>query len=163
MELLGDPEFWVAVGTLIFVGVLLGQRVPSMIAKSLDDRAAEIIRELSEAKRLREEAEALLVEYKEKRDKAELEAASIVTEAKAEAARFAWEARVSLSAQIERRAKYAQDRIAQAEAQALADVRAAAAEAAVAAAEKLIAARLGDKQAADLIKRGIEEIPSKLN
>jgi F-type H+-transporting ATPase subunit b len=163
MELFGNPEFWVAVGTLLFIALLLFQKVPAMIARALDERAAAIVKELAEAKRLREEAEILLAQYKDKRAKAEQEAANILTEAKGETERFAAEARTSLAAQIERRAKYAEERIAQAEVQAVAEVRSLAADAAAAAAEKLIAARLDDKRAADLIKRGIEEIPAKLN
>jgi F-type H+-transporting ATPase subunit b len=163
MELLGNPEFWVGVGILIFLGIGLWQRVPTAIARALDDRAAAIAEELAQAKRLREQAQALLAQYTEKRGKAEQEASAILTEAKAEAERFAADARAAISAQIARRAKYAEEKIAQAQAQAVAEVRALAADAAVAAATKLIAARLDDKRAADLVKRGIEEIPSKLN
>ncbi len=162
-ELLRDPEFWVGVGTLIFIGVLIWKKVPAMIAHSLDTRAAAIAKELEDARRLREEAEALLTQYQAKRAAADSEAAAIVTEAKAEAERFAAEARIAIKAQVERRAKQAEEKIAQAEAQAVAEVRALAADAAVAAAEKLIQSRLDDKRAADLIKRSIEEIPSKLN
>jgi F-type H+-transporting ATPase subunit b len=163
MDIFGNPEFWVGVGIAIFLGLLLWQKVPGLIAKSLDERAAGIAKELAEARRLREEAEVLLAQYKKKRAKADEEAAAIVTEAKAEAERFATEARAGIAAQIERRARQAEEKIAQAEAQAVAEVRALAADAAVAAAEKLIAARLDDKRTADLIKRSIEEIPSKLN
>jgi len=163
MEIFGNPEFWVLVGTAIFVGVILWLRVPAMIGTQLDARAAEIAKELDDARRLREEAESLLAEYKKKRDSAEAEAASIVSEARAEAARFAAESRTALKAQIERRTKQAQDKIVQAEAQAVAEVRALAADAAVAAAEKLIAAKLDDKHAADLVKRSLEALPTKLN
>jgi F-type H+-transporting ATPase subunit b len=161
--LLANPEFWVAVGIAIFLGLLAWQKVPAMITKALDDRAAAIATELEQATRLREDAELLLAQYKNKRAQAEQEAASIVTEAKAEAERFAAETRASLAAQIERRGRQAQEKIAQAEAQAVAEVRALAADAAIAAAEKIIAARLDDKGAADLISRGIAEIPAKLN
>ena len=112
MVLLGNPEFWVGVGILIFLSVLLWQRVPAAIAKALDDRAAAIAKELAEAKRLREEAEALLAQYKEKRGKAEQEASTILTEAKAEAERFASESRAAITSQIARRAKYAEEKIA---------------------------------------------------
>jgi F-type H+-transporting ATPase subunit b len=162
-ELLQDPEFWVGVGTLIFIAILLWKKVPAMLAHSLDARAAAIAKELEDARRLREEAEALLNQYQRKRAEADKEAATIVTEAKAEAERYAAEARAQIKAQVERRAKQAEEKIAQAEAQAVAEVRALAADAAVAAAEKLIAGRLDDRRAADLIKRSLEEIPSKLD
>lgn len=163
MELLSDSHFWVGVGTLIFFGILLWQKVPSLITSALDARAAAIAKELEEAQRLRTEAEALLTEYKKKRSEAEGEAAAILAEAKAEAERFAAESRAAIAAQIERRSKQAEEKIAQAEAQAVAEMRALAADRAVAAAEALLTARLDDKQAADLVKRSLEEIPSKLN
>ena len=134
MEILGDPEFWVGVGILIFFGILLWKKVPAFVASALDARAATIAKELEEAQRLRTEAE-----------------------------RFAGESRVAIAAQIERRGRQAEERIAQAEAQAVAEMRALAADRAVAAAEQLLAARLDDKRAADLVKRSLEEIPSKLN
>jgi F-type H+-transporting ATPase subunit b len=163
MELLSDPEFWVGVGTLMFLGVLLWQRVPALVTSALDARAATIAKELEEARRLRTEAEALLAEYKKKRAEAEGEAATILAEAKAEAQRFAIESRAAIAAQIERRGKQAEEKIAQAEAQAVSEMRALAADRAIAAAETLLAARLDDKRAADLVKRSLEEIPSKLN
>ena len=163
MELLSDSHFWVGIGTLIFFGILLYLKVPAMITSALDARAAAISKELEEAQRLRAEAEALLQEYKKKRAQAEGEAATIVSEAKAEAERYATEARAALSTQIERRGRQAEEKIAQAEAQAVTEMRALAADRAIAAAEALLAARLDDKRAADLVKRSLEEIPSKLN
>jgi F-type H+-transporting ATPase subunit b len=162
MDLLRDPEFWVAVGTAIFLAILVWKRVPQMTANSLDARAAAIAHEIEEAQRLRSEAEALLAQYKQKQAAAETEAQSILAEAKAEAERFAAEARATTTAQIARRAKQAEDKIAQAEAHALADIRAAAADAAVTAAEKLIAARLDEKAGAELVKRALAEIPGRL-
>ena len=163
MELFSDPEFWVGLGTIVFLGVLLWQGVPKLVTNSLDARAAAITKELEDARRLRSEAEALLAEYQQKRERAEEEASGIVSEAKAEAERYAAEARATIKAQIERRGRQAEEKIAQAEAQAIAEVRALAADAAVAAAEKLIRARLDDNRSADLIKRSLGEIPSKLN
>ena len=163
MALLGDAHFWVGIGTLLFLGILLWQKVPALIANALDARAAAIAKELEEAQRLRTEAEALLVEYKKKRTEAESEAAAILSEAKGEAERFAAESRAAIEAQIERRSRQAEEKIAQAEAQAVAEMRALAADRAIAAAETLLAARLDDKRAADLVKRSLEEIPSKLN
>jgi F-type H+-transporting ATPase subunit b len=163
MELFRDPEFWVSIGTLVFVGILLWKKVPALVAHSLDARAAAISKELEDARHLRAEAEALLAEYKKKGAAADQEAGAILAEAKAEAERFAAESRSDIKAQIERRGRQAEQKIAQAEAQALAELRALATDAAIAAAEKLILARLDDKQSANLVKRSLGEIPSKLN
>ena len=162
MEFLKEPEVWIGLGLLVLVAIFFYQRVPAFAAAALDARAAQIAKELDDAKKLREEAEALLAEFRKKAALAEQEAQSIVTEAKEEAERFAAEARAQLKVQIERRVKQAQDKIAQAEAHAVAEIRARAADAAVDAAEKLITARTDAAKAAALISNSLKELPAKL-
>ena len=156
-------ELWVAVGFFMVVGLLLWKRVPGLIAKMLDDRAAVISAELNEASRLRAEAAALLADYQKRAASAEAEAQGIVAEAKAEATRFAEESRAALKAQIERREKAASEKIAQAEAAALNEIRALAADAAINGAQKLIAAKLDEKRASGLIDSAIKDLGTKLN
>ena len=162
-EILHEPETWVAVGFVLVIALLLWKRVPAMVGKMLDQRSAVIAAELDEAKRLRQEAVDLLADYKKRAAGAEAEAAAILTEAKAEAARFAEESRASLKAQIARRAAAAQDKIAQAEAAAMNEIRTLAADAAVAGAQKLIAARLDEKRSSALIADSIKTLNEKLN
>jgi F-type H+-transporting ATPase subunit b len=163
MEFLQEPELWVGLGFAIVIGIFLYQRVPAFVGAALDARAAAIAKELDEARRLREEAEGLLAQYKKKAQAVEKEAEAILTEAKAEAERYAAESRAALKQQIERRAQQAQDKIAQAEAHAMAEIRGLAADIATAAAEKLIAARLDEKRAGDLIAQSLKDLPGKLN
>jgi F-type H+-transporting ATPase subunit b len=163
MELLSDAETWVALAFLFFLGLLAYVGVPRMIGKSLDDRTNRIKAELDEARRLKDEAAALLGEYKRKREQAEGEALEIVAGAKAEAERLAVEAKAKVEDFVARRTQMAQTKIAQAEAQATADVRAAAADAAVAAAERILSAETRGKLAADLIAKGIDDVRKKLN
>ena len=163
MELLHEPEFWVGVGFVLVVALLLWKGVPGMIGKMLDQRAAVISAELDEARKLRAEAAALLVDYQKRAASAEAEAATILDAAKAEAAQFARDSRSALAQQIERRAAAAKDKIAQAEAAALNEIRALAADAAVSGAQKLIAARLDEKRASGLIDASIKDLGSKLN
>jgi F-type H+-transporting ATPase subunit b len=158
-----DPEFWVAVGFVLVIALLVWKGVPKMVGKMLDERAAVIAAELEEARRLRDEAANLLADYQHKAAGAEAEAAAILRDARAEAARFAEESRTALKAQIERRATAAKDRIAQAEAAALSEIRGLAADAAVSAAGKLIAARLDAERASGLIAASIEGLGEKLN
>ena len=106
---------------------------------ALDARRAKIKSELDEARKLREEAQALLAEFERKGREAEAEAAAIIDSAKAEAERLAGEAKTRMEKLVARRTKMAETKIAQAEAQALADVKSAAADAAVAAAERILA------------------------
>jgi F-type H+-transporting ATPase subunit b len=158
-----DPTFWVAVGTAIFIGVVVWQRVPQMVGKMLDDRAAAIKAELEEAKRLREEAEVLLNEYRAKTANAAQEAQAIIDAAKASADRMAADARAQLAVQIERRGKMAEQKIAQAEAEAIADVRAAATAVAAAAAAEVIGKQTTEAKGDALIETAIRDLRTKLH
>ena len=80
-----DATFWALVALVIFLGIVIYMKVPGMITKAFDDRAGKIRNELEEARKLREEAQALLAEYQRKRKEAEEEAAEIVDAAKREA------------------------------------------------------------------------------
>ncbi len=121
-----DASFFVAVGFVLFVLLLGYLGVHTMLGKALNDRGAAVSKELDEARRLREEAEALLASFKEKAVAAEKEAAAIVATAKEEAEAMAIEAARRSEEFVARRTKQAQDKIAMAEAQATSDVRTAA-------------------------------------
>lgn len=156
-ELIKEYEVWVALGLFVLICFFLYKRIPSLVAKQLDNRASAISKELDEAKRLREEAQAVLAGYVQKAAHAEMEAARIVADAKEEAERFAKETRVQLRQQIERRAQIAKDKIEQAEHSALEEIRVLAADKAVAAAEKLIAERLDPARADVLVQTSITD------
>lgn len=163
LEALQETENWVALAFLLFLGLLIYLGVHRKVTNSLDQRQARIKSELDEARRLREEAQALLAEFERKGREAEGEAAAIIASAKAEAERLAAEAKTRMEEFVARRTKMAEAKITQAEAQALADVRAAAADAAVAAAEKILAAAAKGKVAEDLLAKGIEDVRKKFN
>jgi len=161
--MLMEAETWVAVAFVIFLAVLGWFGVFGKLIAALDKRSAGIRNELDEARRLKEEAQAVLAQYQQKRGEAEREAEDIVTAARAEAERLADEAHAKVEDFVARRTKMAEQKIAQAETQALADVKAAAAEAAVAAAEKILAQTVTGKTADDLISQGIRDVKAKLN
>jgi len=163
MEFLSTPEFWVAVSFFIFLGALFYFGVHKKIATLLDARAAQIAKELEEARRLREEAEKVLADYRRKQGEAASEADGIIALAAKEAESLAAETRKSVKEHFERRIKLAEDKIARAEAEALREVRAAAAEAAVTAARTVIAAKLTPDGADKLISQGIDALKGKLN
>jgi F-type H+-transporting ATPase subunit b len=163
VDVLKEPDFWEWIGLLAVIGIFLWKGAPAFIARALDRRADSISKELESVKRLREEAKTVLINYREKARGTESETSAILNETRAENERFAAEARAQMQAQIERRARQAQERIAQAEANAMAEIRALAADAAVAAAEKIITARLGEQKATTLITQSIGELPAKLN
>ena len=151
------------IGLLIFVAVMLYIKVPAMLARSLDARAARIRGELDDARRLREEAQALLADYQKKRKEAEQEAAEIVEAAKREAATLADEARRRTEDYVARRAALAEQKIGQAEREAIAEVRSSAVDLAVEAARAVLAAKVDAKAGADLFKTALQEVKAKLN
>src|SRR6202161_1007570 len=138
LEALQETENWVALAFLLFIGLLVYLGVHRKVTDTLDQRQARIKAELDEARRLREDAKALLAEFERKGREAEGEAEAIIASAKAEAERLAAEAKTRMEEFVARRTKMAEAKIAQAETQALADVKSAAADAAVAAAERIL-------------------------
>jgi F-type H+-transporting ATPase subunit b len=157
-----DPEFWVAIAFVIFVGILIKFGVPKIALTALDARSDRIRQALNEAHRLRSEAQDVLAQYQKKRDEAEKEALAIVENARIEAERLAAEAKSKVEEFVARRTKMAETKIAQAEAQAIADVRSAAADAAAAAAEKILVQSTHGAIADSLIAKGISDLKAKL-
>ena len=158
-----DPETWVAIAFVILMVLFgyLGVFKKAMVA--LDHRADRIKAELDDATRLKQEAAKVLADYKARSATAEREAADIIANAKSEAERIATEAKAKMEDFVARRTKTAESKIALAEAQALADVRAAAAEAAVQAASTILSQSVKGSVADDLLAKGIAEVRAKLN
>ena len=154
---------WVAVALFIFLGIVAYMKVPGMISRALDARAAKIRADLDEARRLREEAQALLAEYQQKRKEAEKEAADIVTAAKREAEMLLGEAHKKTEDYVARRTAIAEQKIAQAEREAVNEVRSSAVDIAVEAARKLLADNAEIKAGEELFKSSLQELKSKLN
>jgi F-type H+-transporting ATPase subunit b len=158
-----EPEFWVAVAFVILMGVFAYFGVHRTVLKALDHRSERIKAELDDARRLRDEAAKLLADYKARHAAAEGEAQDIIASAKAEAERIASEAKTKMEDFVARRTKTAESKIALAEAQALADVRGAAAAAAVTAASTILSQTVKGQVAEDLLAKGITEVREKLN
>ncbi|MFO1088465.1 MAG: ATP F0F1 synthase subunit B [Hyphomicrobiales bacterium] len=155
--------FWALIALIIFLGIVLYAGGHKTVAKSLDDRARRIRDELDEARRLREEAQALLAEYERKRQDAQKEASAIIERAKADAQLFAEDARRKMTETVERRTKMAEEKIGQAEAQAVKEVRSAATDRAIAAASQIIGDQMKGKAGDRLVEDAVAGIKSRLN
>ncbi len=158
-----EPEFWVAVAFVILMGVFAYFGIHRTVLKTLDHRSERIKAELDDARRLKEEAAKLLAEYKARHASAEREAQDIIASAKAEAERIASEAKTKMEDFVTRRTKTAESKIALAEAQALADVRSAAVDAAVTAASTILSQSVKGSVADELLAKGIAEVRAKLS
>ncbi len=156
-------DLWVLVSFVLFIALLVYYNIPNKVAKSLDDRASKIQAELEEARRLREEAQSILADYQRKQRDAEKEAEDIIAMARREAQFYAEESRKALTESLQRRVKLAEEKIARAEKQAVQDIRSRSVDAAVTAAEMLIARELKGKSAEDLVDKSIRDVSAKLN
>lgn len=157
-----DNSFYALVALVIFLALTLYFGIPRIVGKMLDGQIKKIADDLAEAKKLREEAAALLVEYEQKRVAAESEAEGIIAAAKEEAARLTAEAQVSLADLVTRRTKAVEDKIAQAEAQAVAEVRARSADVAIEAARLVLTDEM-NRKGGQVVDKAIADVGNRLN
>jgi F-type H+-transporting ATPase subunit b len=160
-HLLREPEFWVLVAVLILV-VVLWKPVKRPVLGGLDRRAERIRAELAAAQGLREEAERALASYEARQRQAAEEAAQIVAHAKTEAERVAAESARTMEEAARRRQHLAEERIAQEQARAVAEIRAVTVDVAISAARRVIADALDQQRGAALIDAEISELPNRL-
>ncbi len=158
-----QPETWVAIAFVILMVLFAYLGIHKTVLTALDHRSQRIKAELDDARRLKDEAAKLLGEYQARRATAEREAEEIIANARSEAERIATDAKAKMEDFVARRTKTAEGKIALAEAQALADVRAAAANAAVEAASTILSQSVKGSVADDLLAKGIAEVRAKLN
>ncbi|MCY0150477.1 F0F1 ATP synthase subunit B [Hoeflea sp. G2-23] len=158
-----DATFWAFIGLVIFLGILAYVKVPAMLGAALDKRSDQIRNELEQATKLREEAQQLLAEYQRKRKEAEVEAAGLLSAAEKEAAQLREEAKVKTEEFVSRRTAMAEQKIQQAEADAINEVRASAVDLAMKAAENLIGSKVDNKVSGSLFKSSLEEFKKQLN
>jgi len=154
---------WATIALFIFVGILLYLKTPSMLASYLDKRAERIRNELDEARKLREDARQLLAEYQRKRQEAEKEAEEIVAAAQREAEALLEDARRKTEEYVARRTALAEQKIAQAEQDAVNEVRRNAVEIAVEASRRILAEKVDAKASGELFKSSVEQVISKLH
>lgn len=161
-EFLQEPEVWTALGLAIFILALIVMKVPGQMAKGLDDRAAKIRSELDNAAALRKEAEAKLADAERRQAEAEAQAKEIIEVARREAERLAADARTALTESLARREQLAKERISRAEAEAVRDVRLAAADTASRAAAAILTDQLSGKAADDHLAASLETVKKAL-
>ena len=160
MEFFHHAESWVLVSFILFVALLIYLEVPKILLRLLDEHSFRVSMQLTEARKLRDEAATMLADYKKKQADAELQAADILASAKADAEQFAIDSRQKMAETLDRRAKQAMQKIAQTEATAVKEVRARAADLAITAAGNLIASQKSNPK---LIAESIAAVKSKMN
>ena len=161
-EMLQEPHFWVEIGLAIFV-IFADPKIWRALTSFLDQRSMKIKADLDEAQKLKDEAQALLAEYQRKQRDALREAEEILSSAKTQAQREIMDAKANLDASLARREAAALEKIAQAEAHAMAEVRREAVDIASAATIQLLGRTLDDSKANALIDQSIAELNRKLH
>ena len=161
MHLFADPEFWVLLAVAVFA-VVVWKPVRRAVVGTLDERAMRIRGELEEARKLRDEAEQLLADYRKKEREAAADAQAIIAHARDEAERIAAQSARDLQQSLERRQRLAEERIAQAEAKALDEIRAAAVDVAIAAAREVIVSEMDERRGAAMLDAAIAALPQRL-
>ncbi|WP_341863704.1 F0F1 ATP synthase subunit B [Gymnodinialimonas sp. 57CJ19] len=160
---LGNTDWIVFLGFLLFLAVIFYFGVPKMLMGMLDSRADGIRSELDEARALREEAQTLLASYERKAREVEEQSARIVSEARINAETAAEQAKADIAASITRRLAAAEDQISSAVTKANRSVRDNAAAVAVAAAAEVIAKSTSAADQNKLIDDAIEEVGRQLH
>ncbi|GGC12331.1 ATP synthase subunit b 1 [Marivita lacus] len=160
---LANTDFIVTIGFVLFIGILVYFKVPSLLMGMLDKRAEGIRNDLDEAKALRDEAQALLATYERRQREVQEQADRIVAHAKDEAVLAGEQAKADLEKSIARRIAAAEDQIASAQAGAIKEVRDRAIAVAIEAARDVIAKQMTDKDAAKSIDDAIAEVGQKLH
>lgn len=161
LSLWQEPETWLAVAFLLFVGAL-ARPVWKKATAALDGRAAQIEAELEEARKLREDAQAMLASYQRKQRDAAKEAEKIIAHAEEEARRITANAEKALAETLKRREVLTAEKISQAQAKAVQEVKAEAVEIALAATERLLRERLDEPHADALLDAAVRELPARL-
>ncbi|MDE3060620.1 MAG: F0F1 ATP synthase subunit B [Pseudomonadota bacterium] len=162
MDALDDPRLWVAAAFFLFVA-LAYRKIAAFVGQALDARAAKIKSELDEARRLREEAESVLAEYRRKQADYLREAESILADARRDAGHITAHAESELKSALDGRMRQALDRIAQEEDRAIADVRNHVVDIALAAARALIVDHVGKMPQEELLKLSLADIERKIH
>jgi F-type H+-transporting ATPase subunit b len=160
--MLSSPTFWTAVGLVLFLAIAIYFGL-NRVLRGLDNRADKIRKDIEEAERLREEAQKTLADYKKKQREAQREAEEIVEHARTEAQRMRERAEKDLEDQVERRERLTRQRIEQAEAKALAEVRNKAVDVAVAATAQLMQENLSQERSNQLVDQAIQDVQKRLN
>jgi F-type H+-transporting ATPase subunit b len=160
---LTNTDFIVLLAFILFLGVLVYFKVPGIVGGMLDRRAEGIQNELDEARKLKEDAQALLASYERKQREVQAQADRIVEQAKREAQANADEAKKDLERSIARRLQAAEDQIAQAEADAVKEIRNRAIVVATEAARRVVAEKMTPEAASETIDRSIDQVAAKLH
>lgn len=157
-----SPDTWILVSFLIFIA-LFAKFIAPKLGKGLDSRANTIRDQLEQASRLRAEAEAMLAQYQQEQQALLKEAEKIVEIAKKDAAELRITAAEELKLAVERRSQQAEEKIARAEAEAVAEIRTRIIESATDRARDMLAERVQHQSEEQMVARALDAIKQQIH
>ena len=157
-----DATFFVAVSFLLFVAFVVWIGLPGSILNALDERSANIQKELDEARILHEEAQSLLAKEKRKLEKCDEEVKEILKKASDQADLLAENSKKTLEEEIQRKQKQADLKISQARDEAIRDVKSKATDLSVIIAKEYLKENIDDKISSELVDKSIEDLKRNL-
>ena len=156
-----SPSLWVAISFGLFI-IVFARPVWKFVTIALDKRIKEIKDSIDEATKLREEAQDLLASNKRKVVAVEKEVDDIINKAREEAENIKSKLGTELETSLKNRQKIANDRISQAESEAIESIKQMNVEIAIKATEELLRKRVVNAENVKMIDEAIEELPNKL-
>lgn len=157
-SILNDTLFWYAVAVGLFL-ILGFAKIRGPFLAFLDGEIAKVRAELDEAKKLHDEAEATLAEYKNRQQDAAREAEQIIQDARADASRLRMQAEADLKAALERHEELFLARVKLAHEEAMAEVRAFVIDEVLIESQGKLNKMAGQPEASSLIDRIIADLP----
>ena len=156
------PETWVAIAFLIFI-LVSARKLWKLITSLLDNKIIEIKKDLSEAHRLSNEAQALLNIQNKKLHKLEEEKNKLLQEAKEEIKQITERNKEKINLDIENFKSLSQKKIQRTEKEAIKSVQKSLTEISLKVSKKVINDSLDRKSLSELQNSSIESLKSELN
>jgi len=152
-----DEHFWVAVAFFALLGLLF-RPVGRSLGKALDGRSAKIAKELEDATKLREQAQAMLTLYQNKYQEISRESDQIMETARADAKAMQKQAQEELKQAVAVRIRMAEEKIAQEEKKAVSQLQQQVVELAVQATKRIILEQMHKEADDALIRLAVDNV-----
>lgn len=149
------PTFWVAV-SFVLVILALGKPVGKIVKNLLQKRVDGIIKRITDAANLKDDAQKLLVEYERKFVNAEVEANNILQKSKKEIELFKKESLDKLKNDMANKEKEAEGRLKAAQSEAMKEIANLSSELTIKAVKAAINDKLDSKAQDELIDQSIK-------
>ena len=159
--MLSDPQFWVLIAFIIFIGVMI-KPVRKILLINLGDKIQEIKDSIDQAEKIKNEAQLALSEIKKRQNEVKGEIDLIEQEAKEKITMIEKNAYTKLIDQINKRNALASVKIDQMTRDANTEIQKHITQIAISATVNILEKKLNDKEKQNLINQSVNELGSAL-